>query len=118
MVCFAEPLEVDHFPCSEELDGIPYIGVVGETQDVVIGHASFLLSTQVFVQVRDGVACNRKRRRVKGHTGSRCGIHRSSVIHKVILEPSRFDLFRRHVPGKLVHNGAHHFQVSQFFCTQ
>lgn len=39
---FTEALKVDDFPLSQELDGVPHVGVVGETKDVVVGHPSFL----------------------------------------------------------------------------
>ena len=42
MVRFAEALEMDDLPLPQELDGVPHVGVVGETKDVVVGHPSFL----------------------------------------------------------------------------
>ena len=39
---FTEALEMDDLPLPQELDGIPHVGVVGETKDVVVGHPSFL----------------------------------------------------------------------------
>ena len=39
---FAEALEMDDLPLPQELDGVPHVGVVGETKDVVVGHPSFL----------------------------------------------------------------------------
>ena len=30
-------------PLAEELDGIPYVGVVAEAEDIVVGDAGFLL---------------------------------------------------------------------------
>ena len=41
--CFTKTLEVDHFPLPEEFDHIIDIGIVGQPQDVVIGHPCFLL---------------------------------------------------------------------------
>lgn len=40
---FAKPLKMHDFPLSEELDGIPYIGVIGKAQDIVISCACLLL---------------------------------------------------------------------------
>ena len=39
----AEPLEVDDFPFPQELDGVPYVRVVRQAEDVVIGNAGLLL---------------------------------------------------------------------------
>ena len=43
MVCFAETLEVDDFPLSQETDDIVDVRVVGQAKDVVIGKAGLLL---------------------------------------------------------------------------
>lgn len=40
---FAEPLKMHNFPLSEELDGIPDIGIIGKAQDIVISCACLLL---------------------------------------------------------------------------
>ena len=40
---FAKALEVDDLPGPEEFDGVADVRVVGEAEDVVIGHAGFLL---------------------------------------------------------------------------
>lgn len=40
---FAESLEMYDFPFAEEFDRISYIGIVYETEDVVIGSSCFLL---------------------------------------------------------------------------
>ena len=43
MYCFAEPLEVDDLPLPEELNDIVDIGIIGKTEDVVIGNTGLLL---------------------------------------------------------------------------
>ena len=43
MVCFAETLEVDDFPLSQETDDIVDVRVVGKAEDIVVGEAGFLL---------------------------------------------------------------------------
>ena len=43
MIRFAETLEMDDFPGPEELDDVADIRVVGETENVVVGYAGFLL---------------------------------------------------------------------------
>lgn len=40
---FAESLEVNDLPLTEELNDIAHIGVIDEPQNVVVGYAGFLL---------------------------------------------------------------------------
>ena len=47
MVCIAEPLEVHDFPLPQEFNGVVYIRVVTEPEDVVIGDTGFLLCCEV-----------------------------------------------------------------------
>lgn len=39
----AEALEMDNLPLTEELDHVVHIRVIGQAQDVIIGHSCFLL---------------------------------------------------------------------------
>ena len=114
MVRFAEPLEVDNLPFPQELDGVPHIRVVGETENVVVGHSGLLFCAQVLVQICNGVPCDGKGVGIEGGSGGCRGIHSSGVIHKVVVKSGGFDLFWRHIAGELIHNGAHHFQMPQF----
>ena len=47
MVCFAETLEVDDFPLSQETDDIVDVRVVGKAEDIVVGEAGFLLCRHI-----------------------------------------------------------------------
>ena len=40
---FAEPLEVNDLPFPEEFDHIVHIRIIGQTQDIIVGHPCFLL---------------------------------------------------------------------------
>ena len=40
---FAKPLEVDNLPLPQEADGVVYIRIVGQPQNVVVGEAGLLL---------------------------------------------------------------------------
>ena len=55
MVCFAEPLEVDDLPLTQESDGIADIRVIAQTQDVVVGYAGLLLRRQVLSEISDHI---------------------------------------------------------------
>ena len=39
----AETLKMDDLSCTQEFDDVAYVRVVGKAQDIVIGHARFLL---------------------------------------------------------------------------
>jgi len=41
--CLTETLEVHDFALTQEFDGLTYIGVFNQTQNVVVGGAGFLL---------------------------------------------------------------------------
>lgn len=71
MVCFTEPLEVDDFPFPQELDGVPYVRVVRQAEDVVIGNAGLLLSRQILGQVADGVPLGLEGSGAEGEPGGR-----------------------------------------------
>ena len=38
-----EPLEMNHFPFTKELDHIIHVGIIGQPQNIIIGHPSLLL---------------------------------------------------------------------------
>ena len=41
--CLAEALIVDYFPFTEEFDGVAYVGIVYESEQIIIGRACLLL---------------------------------------------------------------------------
>ena len=53
---FAEALVMDYLALSEEADRVTDVRVVGETEDIVVGCAGFLLCGEVFVKVGYDVA--------------------------------------------------------------
>ena len=55
---FAKPLEMHHLPHAQEFDGFAHIRLLDQTQDIVIGGAGLLLSSQVFCQVCDRISCH------------------------------------------------------------
>ena len=54
--CFPETLEMHDFSCSQEANGICNLrNILDHSKDVVIGTSGFLLSSQVFEKVGDGI---------------------------------------------------------------
>ena len=47
---------MDDFPLAQEFDGIPHVGVVGKTENIVVGQSGFLLGAQIFIQVGNGIS--------------------------------------------------------------
>lgn len=114
---FAEALEVDDLPFTQEADDVVDVRIVGETKDVVVGEAGFLLCRQVLRQIGDDVAGDLHGRGRPGVAGGELRIDAGGVIHKISVEAGGFDLLFAQVAGELMDQGAHHFQVPQFFST-
>lgn len=113
---FAEPLEVNDFPCPQEADGICHFRVFDQAQQIVIGFAGLLLCCQIFKQIRDGIAGGLE---FGGGEGvSACGLrpHASGVICIIGSEAGALDLLWRQPFGELMDNGAHDFQMGQLLC--
>ena len=105
-----------HFPLPQELDGVPHVGVVGKAENVVVGHPGFLFRAQVLMEVGNSVAGDGDGGGIKGHPRGCHRVHRCGVVHEVVVKPGSLNLFRGHPSGELVDDGAHHFQMPQFFC--
>ena len=110
----AEALEMDDLSRPQEADGIGDVRVIGETEDVVIGDPGLLLGGQVLREVGNGVAGDLHGSGGPGVAGGKLGEDPGGVIHKISLKARVLDLLLRQVPGQLVDDGPHHFQVSQF----
>ena len=112
---FAKPLEVDNFPFAKELDHIVYIRIIGKPQNIVIGDPCLLLGSQVLRKICDGIAFDLHSRGSPGGAGGEGWIHPCGMIHKIGREGRILDLTVLQVPGQLVDNGAHHFQMRKLF---
>ena len=113
---FAETLEVDNLASTQEFDDIVYIGVIGKTQDVVIGDAGFLLCCQIFGKIGNQIALDCHGGGAPWESGGGGGINTGSMIHEVGIKPGRFDLILCQITGQLMNDGADHFQMPEFFC--
>lgn len=110
-------LEVDDFPLPQESNDIVDIGVIGHTQNVVIGHPSLLLGGHIFRQVCDDIPLDADACGIPGGAGGGCGIYASGMIDKIGGEASVSQLLLGEVAGELVDDGADHLQVSQLLCS-
>ena len=77
-----------YFPLPEEFDGIPYVGIVNETKNVVIGGASLLLCYYHVFATKLSLAKVRKILILQGVTAPSARSKRQAVF------PSGFDCAR------------------------
>lgn len=110
---FAEALEVNDLPFPQELDGVVDIGVIGQTQNVVVCLPGLLLSGHVLRQVGNGIAAALHAGGAPGRAGGGGGIDGGGVVHKIGGEALGLNLLLREVAGQLVDDGADHLQVAQ-----
>ena len=122
---FAEPLEVDHFPFPQEVEGFQDLLVAGHVHEVLIGGPGLLLGAHVLGDVRDGVAGALD---VGGAEGHAVGVHgeHAVVVDDVVAGQARLVQLRA---GSALHaltdHGADHLIVGQLlgayignnFCT-
>ena len=104
-----------HFTFPQEFDGIAYVRVVDEAEQIVIGHSCFLFCRQILIQIREHITLDADILHVKGHARRRNRINSGSVIHKVNIKSGFFDFFLTQIAGQLVNNGSDHLKVCQFF---
>ena len=69
---------------------------------------------QVLGKVCDGVAGDLHGGGGPGVAGGKLGEYAGGVVHEIGIKAGGLDLLLRQIPGQLMNNGAHHFQMSQF----
>ena len=113
---FCEALVVHKLALAQEADDVLDVGIIGKTQDIVVGGARLLLGSQVLIEVGDGVALDGQVLGVKGHTCRADGIDAGGMIHKIRGEGALVDLLFREIARQLVHDCRDHFHVCQLLC--
>ena len=110
----AEPLIMHDLARSEEADRVDHVGVVAETQDIVIRRPRLLFGGKTLVKVGDRVALGSNRERVERHSRRRYGIDARRVIDKVGVKAGFLDILLAEIPRELIYDRADHFEVVQF----
>lgn len=105
------------FAFTQETDGIEHLGVICQTQDIVIGQSGFLLCREVFKQISDCIASYLQTACGKGNARSCLWIYAGCVVDKVITKALGFDLFGAEIACELIKNGGNNFNMCKFFCT-
>ena len=113
----AEALIMNDFPLSQKADGVQYIGIVHQPEDVVIGGACLLFRSHILMEIGQNISLAGEGGGSKGRAGSSLSPYAYSMIHKIRLKTAAANFLQRQIPGQLVNNRTHHFQMGQFFCT-
>ena len=116
MIWFTEPLEVDDFAFSQELEGVADIGVVDEPQQIFVGGSRFLFGGEVFKQVGDRIAFDLQPICREWGTACRLRIDARSMVDKIGVKAAVADLLGGQVAGQLIQNRCNHLLMCQFFC--
>lgn len=114
----AESLEMCDLSLTEEFDGIADIGIVYETEDVIIGYTSLLFGCEVFVQIGKYITLDSDIGRGKGCSCGRLRINACGMIDKIGVKARFFDFLGGQVSGELIKDRRNHFHVGKFFCTE
>lgn len=77
---FAKALEMHDLPCPKEADGVDDIGILGNTQNIVVGGAGLLFRRQIFRQIRDGIALGLEFTCVLRNPAGRLGPYGKGVV--------------------------------------
>ena len=110
----AKALVVDDLPLPQEANGIAYVGIVDQAQQIVVRDACLLLRCQILVQIGKDVALYADILGIKGNACGGHGIDPRGVIHKVGVKSGFLDLLRRQIPCQLIQDRGDHLNVSQF----
>lgn len=114
MEWFTKALEVDDLPLPQEADDIVYVGIVAETQDVIVGDPGLLFRGKVLGEVGNYVAGGLHAPRAPGKAGGGGGVDAGGMVHEVGGEGGVVaHLLVAQVPGELMDQGSHHLHVAQ-----
>ena len=92
------------FSLSEELYDVVYVGVIRETEDVIIGNSCLLLGGEVLVQVAQRVPLRGYGHRIKGLARCGAGIYSRTVGDIVLIKASRLYLVGGEIARQLIYN--------------
>ena len=70
---------------------------------------------QILCQIPDNVPSHLHGGGRPGEAGGELRKHTGGMVHKIGVKARGLDLLLRKVPGQLMNQGSHHFQVPQFF---
>lgn len=111
---FAEALIVYQFAFTQEFYRVADIGIVNQSQNVVVCHPRLLLCCKVFVKVGDNIALNAEVFCAEGHAAGSYGIDSCCMINEIGVKSAALYFLDREVFRKLIYYGGYHFNVGKF----
>jgi len=111
----AKSLEMHDLALAEESEGIGDVGIIRETDEVVVGHASLLLRRLRFGKIGKRIALDADVLHIEGHARRRDRIKSRGVIYVVRLKHRSLDLIDRNIPRQLINDRRDHFKVGKLF---
>ena len=117
ILCFPETLEVNDLAFAKETNDIVHIGVIGETENVVIGDAGFLLGGQILREIGNHIAFDLHTGGTPGETGGGSGINAGGMIDEIGGKICHAGILVGEITGQLIDHGTNHLQMAQFLST-
>ena len=108
-----EPLEVDDLPLTKEADRIADLGILYQTENVVVGLAGLLFRRHGFVKVGDGIAGGLEFCCREWSTACCLRPDPGGVIHIIRSEALFLQLFGGETAGELMDDGGYDLHMSQ-----
>lgn len=112
-----EALIVYYLSCPEELNDITHIGIVHETQDVIVGGSRLLLCRHILVKVSYYVALGLDVCRREGHARRRGRVNARGMVHEIGIEAIFLYILGAEISRKLINDGADHLEMAQLLHT-
>ena len=109
-----EALVVNHFAFPQEADRIGNVGVVDQAEQIVIGHAGFLLGGEILVQIGENVTFHGECAGAERRTVGALRINAGGVIGEIGGKGTVCDLFFGKIRRQLVQDRPHDFQMREF----
>lgn len=114
---FAKALQMHDLSLPQEADWLTHIGIVRETQNIVIRCPGLLFCSKVFAQVGDGIAAGLEERGSERCAAGCLWPHAEGMIHIVSFKSAGADLFRCQISCQLADDRADDLNVCQLFRT-
>lgn len=111
----SEALEVNDFALAEEFNYLVYVGVIGHTENIVVGSAGFLFRSQIFRNVGDRVGFRLDISRRERYSCRRSGIYGIGVIYIISARTIFIEALCSLAVGKLSYDAAYYLKVRQLF---
>ena len=98
---------------AEEFDHVVDVGVVRQTQDIVVGRARLLLGGEVLVEIGEDIALDADVFHIKRHARCGDGVRAGGVIYEIRCEGSSVDLLKREIFSELMDDRCHHLEMRE-----